>query len=693
MGGTRRQRRAARPGPRTALVAPAVAPAVVAAVVALLAAACATAPEPPGRLVPGPGPAAAVEATARTWPMHLVDGRWRGANALGLGDVDGDGLTDAVTNYEFDQRYVVALHPPAGEDPRGPWPTIDLPSTTARPGAGSDTEHATLADLDGDGRLDVIGAQGGHPTPFWEGFEPGVRVYWAPPPGTPVTDASAWTDGRRIPASLDAGHQLYVDTRDLDADGATDIVVGGRQLFLGGPYTSLYWLEAPADPADRRDLGAWVRHPIDADAWSAHGFRWGDLDGDGDDDLVNANADFDTPDPEDAVGWYENPGPATAADGEWAYHEITREPALEPKPGLAVADLDGDGRTDVVTQTARHVLVLRNDPGAAGGFTRVEIPKPAATQQFSRPIRVVDLDGDGRLDLVGGLVHEDGLLATDHYAVFWMRHDGDPLDPGGWTTHPIRFGPGRTMLLGAFGEKWDHIEPVDVDGDGDLDLMANSEEWWVNDGLEATFFDTVTGIESQSVVWFENTLDEPERVTTPARPDGPTVVEAEATTFHAGGALVARSAAAEDVGGWGWLQALRSLGTDVDPEATDAERRAGVRGADRPGGARFTFEVGTGGADELWARRRVPATFGYGNGGARSDSIWASLDGGPFALLDGRAPAPGTWSWVRVAEDLQLGAGRHDLTLRLAEPGYAVDQLVVAPAGWSPPSGPVRGPG
>jgi len=43
-----------------------------------------------------------------TWIMHPIDSRFRGSNALGGGDVNGDGLPDYVTNYEFDQRYVVS---------------------------------------------------------------------------------------------------------------------------------------------------------------------------------------------------------------------------------------------------------------------------------------------------------------------------------------------------------------------------------------------------------------------------------------------------------------------------------------------------------------------------------------------------------------------------------------------------------
>jgi hypothetical protein len=662
---------------------------VVTAVAGL--AACTTGP-PVEPLVPGNTLAPTPAPVDRPWPMHLIDGRYRGSNAVGLGDVNGDGQDDIVSNYEFDQRYVISFHPPAGSDPRRAWPTVDLLSNSMGDNRFSDTENAALGDFDGDGNLDVVGAQGGHITPFWEGYEPGIRMIWGPSKDR-VTDATAWSDAGRFPATVDAGHFLWVQARDVNGDGATDIVYGGRVLFTNQAKGAIRWLEAPADPARRRDLSAWVSHAIDPDQWDGHGFQFGDVDGDGNPDLVEANADFDTPEADETVVWYRNPGPGTEAQrGPWPRTEIDRDPAFDAKPGLALADLDGDGRLDVLTQTADDVYWYRQTGATPPAFQKVVIPKDPRARQFARPLRVADMNGDGRLDLVGALAHTDGTLPVDKAAVFWMEYTGPTPGTSNWVTHVIRNGSGRTMLLGAFGEKWDNMSLVDVDGDGRLDVVANVEEWWVNDGGEVAQWNWVTGAQSQSVVWFENTLDQPAPTTVESA--GRAVIEPEDPTVAAGGTLVARSEVPGASQGR-YLQAFRTLSPLLDPDSSPEERLGGYVSSSRPGSDRYDATL-DGGDYTLWLRRYVPTSFGYAGGGTSADSIWMSVDGGAFAALDdsrpgaGPVPPPGSWQWVRVPGALPLAAGSHQFTLKVRESGYAVDQIVLAadPA-WTPPAGPV----
>jgi hypothetical protein len=622
------------------------------------------------------------------WPMHPIDGRFRGANGLGPADVDGDGAIDYVTNYEFDQRWILALNPRADGDVRGGWPTVEIwaPDPLVS-GNGKNPESAALGDFDGDGNIDAAGAHGFSDFAAWEGSAPGVHLVWGPERDR-VEDPHAWVDGGWVPATLDVGHPLWVAAHDVNGDGLLDVTVGGRMHGGGGGYasadspngngtfTGIGWLEAPADPARRRDLAEWRFHRIDPDQYSGHGFVFADLDGDGDDDIVDANADFDTPEDEEEVVWYENPGNGTEAQREpWMKTTLLRSPDFFAKPSVAVGDLDGDGRPDIVTQTASTVILFRQTSSDPVTFETVELPKPPEIAGTGRPVRVADFDGDGDLDIAGALIHEGGDLPAARAAVFVMLNDGDPWSIDGWTVLPVKWGSGRTMQLPDFGEKWDQLHVVDVDGDGDLDIVANCEEWWVQDGAEVVpFFDPAVNPSSVAVVWFENRLgEEPD---TYEERDGRVVLDATRVTRIGDSTWVERAPVRDDPTGARAMQALNALDT---PEGGIA--------FEETSGLQYRFEV-SGGDYTIWARVRVPASWGYGLGGDRSDAAWIGVGDAP-AMVIGDAPGgeTETWTWERVGAPAALAAGDHDLFLRVREHGIAIDRIVLTEDATDEPHG------
>jgi hypothetical protein len=600
-----------------------------------------------------------------TWMAHAVDDRFRGANGLHGGDIDQDGRVDYLTNYEFDQRFVVTLRPPPALV-RKRWPAVvTWQPTPLASGFGINPESSALGDVDGDGFLDVLTAQGYSTLPDFEGNEAGVRVVWGPAPAD-VLDPGAWLDAGRIPATVDYGHYLWVRPFDVNGDGATDILAGGRIHAGNGRKTGPQWIEAPADPMMRRDLSLWAIHEIDPDQIDGHGFVLADVDEDGDQDIVDANADFDTPDADETVHWYENPGTGSPAQrNPWTKHLIYQGPEFDPKPQIAVADLDADGLTDVLTQVEPDIYWFRKTSLAPVTFERIVITKDARAQFFARPIRVADLDGDGRPDLLGMLSQRAGDIPPAKASVFWMRYDGAAPGAANWSTSPIRWGSDKTMLLAfasGFAEKWDQVEVLDLDEDGDLDILANCEEWWETGGLfEAVpFFTPGIAPSSVSVVWFENRLaDDPFIAEERA---GAVVVEAEHFTRLDDGSWIERNRYPGHVGdGYMHVHVARA-----DP----------ARPADATLGLGYQVAV-AGGTYRLWVRRWVPSVWGYGLGGTKSDSAWVGVDDEPLAVLDDAGGATDDWVWVQAPAPFTLAPGTHTLRLRARENGYAVDRVVL----------------
>ena len=385
-------------------------------------------------------PAADVtRAPGPPWPRHVIDASSRGADGIKVGDLNGDGRPDLVTGWEEGGVVRAYLHP-GTERVRSPWPAVTV-------GAVSDAEDAGFADLDGDGRLEVISATEGRTR----------TVYWHRPPAAAadLLDPRAWRT-TAFPALAGRHPWMQVLPLQLDDANGPDLLVAAK-----GAGSPLGWLQAPANAAD---VAAWSFHPLRPADWvmtlHAH-----DFDGDGDQDLLFS----DRKGARSGLFWLENPGPAgNRSHLPWREHPLG---ALGREVMFAdLADFDGDGRPEVLAAVKpRDIVILHPTPN--GRWREETLSLGAEGLGDAKAVRAADLNGDGRVDLVFSCEHARGELE----GVVWLERRAG----GGWW---------QRSLAGAAGVKFDLLQLLDLDRDGDLDVLTCEEA----DGL--------------GVIWYENPL-------------------------------------------------------------------------------------------------------------------------------------------------------------------------------------------
>lgn len=360
-----------------------------------------------------------VEGVAgRPWKRHTIDNTSRGADGVKLGDWNQDGLPDIATGWE--EGGVVGVYTNPGPlKTRDPWPRITV-------GEVANVEEAIFADLDGDGRLEVIsGTEGKTRTMFWH----------RPTAGKWRTDAFPATANRR----------MWMQAAALDLDG-----LHGIDLLLAakGPDATVGWLQAPERP---HDLTAWSFHPLREAGWIMSLIPH-DMDGDGDADVVFS----DRKGGRAGVFWIENPGSGVVRNhGAWQEHAIGANGREVMFADLG--DLNGDGLTDlaVAVKPVEIVIALRQQDGG----WREQVIKPDATNLGNaKAVKMADLNGDSLPDLVFTCEGANG----PREGVVWLEQQRE----GPWRQH---------SLGGPEGVKFDLVQVLDLDADGDLDVIACEE--------------------------------------------------------------------------------------------------------------------------------------------------------------------------------------------------------------------------
>lgn len=299
-------------------------------------------------------------------------------------------------------------------------------------------------DVDGDGWIDVIAGS----------FIP-TEVHWYKNPGAEGLKRGMMWEKHLLKdtgESRNEGQLLH----DLDGDGTPEWVVNS----WGKDNPLLAWRFATETREFEEKKGrkvVKVRREVPSleklsigSKHNGHGLGFGDLNGDGREDLL-----FE-------AGWYERPAGDPFA-GEWKYHPQWFIHASIP---MLVRDLDGDGRNDVIAGLGHGFGLHWHQQLPPGKDGALVFKQHTIDEEFSQPhaLHFADIDGDGADELITGK------------RVF--AHNG--RDPGGrmppclyyyeWDSkrkvfdkHVIEEGRVGTGL---------QIRTADLDGDGRLDLAV-----------------------------------------------------------------------------------------------------------------------------------------------------------------------------------------------------------------------------
>jgi len=368
---------------------------------------------------------------AEHWTRHTIDASSRGADGVRLGDVNGDGRPDIVTGWEEGGKVRVYVNP--GSQRAGDaWPAVTVGNVPS-------PEDAVFVDLDGDGQTDVVSS--------CEGKTRSMFVHWAPTDRQRYFDPSAWKTAK-IAAVADKQAWMFALPMQIDDRNGIDLIVSAKNA--GG---QIGWLASPKNP---RDMTAWKYAPLYNAGWIMS-LVANDVDRDGDLDVIASDRRGENR----GILWLENPGAAAARTGQrWKEHRIGGDNV--EVMFLDVADLDQDGIDDVVSATRDgQVLFIRRLPGDTIRWHTHSIKNPFAIAH-GKAVRVADVNLDGRPDIIHS-ANTSGNRKTP--GVCWMQYANKPSDEA-WLAHDIS---------GPDGVKFDLLELIDLDGDGDLDAISCEE--------------------------------------------------------------------------------------------------------------------------------------------------------------------------------------------------------------------------
>lgn len=177
--------------------------------------------------------------------------------------------------------------------------------------------------------------------------------------------------------------------------------------------------------------------------------------------------------------WLENPGFGDAQKQPWKNHFIGAK-NLEVM-FMCIADMNGDGIDEaVVCEKTRNCIRIYEMLDAVGLEWKEQIVDIPSFTGFAKSVEAADINADGVIDLV---------LSTETH--------GKVLNGLIWLDGKKTINPGKSgwqKISGLHNAKYDKVELIDLDNDGDLDVLI----------CEENFGENSRGL---GVVWYENPIN------------------------------------------------------------------------------------------------------------------------------------------------------------------------------------------
>ena len=297
---------------------------------------------------------------------------------------------------------------------------------------GPFSECASVADFDGDGDLDIAAGRNWYEAPDWkkhEDFRDGAETN-----GPETDDNSEFA-------------------MDVNFDGHPDVVSSGWMRMKGA-----FWYENPG-PEGLKAGAKWKGTRIHS-ALNMEGVIHGDIDGDGDDDILCNH-------------W----APVQGQGMTWIEH-LDKEPWLVEhvigtdgeQHGNGLGDINGDGRTDIVTPTGWYEQPSKATEGEWPFRADYTFKVNQSYAAASHPILVHDVNEDGRNDIIVGAAHTYGLAWLEQK----VGDDGKRTFEQHWAE--TDFGQYHTMAMD------------DLNGDGKPDLVTG-KRLFAHHGRDASCYE------------------------------------------------------------------------------------------------------------------------------------------------------------------------------------------------------------